>query len=154
MRITEGFMGCVTLSYVLKNGQDFNPGSAGGSNGRSLGAGLASPACIQDEENMKFNWNEEFPWGGGNRWGGKKPETRTESLGQDPWVITPRGENGNPLQYSYLENPMDREPGRLQSMGLQSQVGLSNWAHTQRLNFGNIYISINSCCSVTNINIF
>ena len=27
--------------------------------------------------------------------------------------------NGNPLQYSCLENPMDRDPGRLQSMGLQ-----------------------------------
>jgi len=27
------------------------------------------------------------------------------------------GGNGNPLQYSYLENPKDREePGRLQSM--------------------------------------
>jgi len=27
--------------------------------------------------------------------------------------------NGNPLQYSCLENPMDEEPGRLQSMGSQ-----------------------------------
>ena len=27
--------------------------------------------------------------------------------------------NGNPLQYSCLENPMDRGPGRLQSIGLQ-----------------------------------
>ena len=26
---------------------------------------------------------------------------------------------GNPLQYSCLENPMEREPGGLQSMGLQ-----------------------------------
>ena len=26
--------------------------------------------------------------------------------------------NGNPLQYSCLENPMEGEPGRLQSMGL------------------------------------
>ena len=26
--------------------------------------------------------------------------------------------NGNPLQYSCLENPMDEEAGRLQSMGL------------------------------------
>ena len=25
--------------------------------------------------------------------------------------------NGNPLHYSWLENPMDREPGGLQSMG-------------------------------------
>ena len=27
--------------------------------------------------------------------------------------------NGNPLQYSCLGNPMDRQPGRLQSMGSQ-----------------------------------
>ena len=27
--------------------------------------------------------------------------------------------NGNPLQYSYLENPMTAEPGRLSSMGLE-----------------------------------
>ena len=32
---------------------------------------------------------------------------------------SPRGGNGNTLQYSCLENPMDREPGRLQSTGLQ-----------------------------------
>ena len=33
---------------------------------------------------------------------------------------SPGGGNGNPLQYSCQENPMDREPGRLQSMGSQS----------------------------------
>ena len=27
--------------------------------------------------------------------------------------------HGNPLQYSCLENPMDRDPGGLQSMGSQ-----------------------------------
>ena len=27
--------------------------------------------------------------------------------------------NGNPLQYSCLENPMDKEPGGLQPMGSQ-----------------------------------
>ena len=33
---------------------------------------------------------------------------------------SPGEENGNPLQYSCLENPMDgEEPGRLQSMGSQ-----------------------------------
>ena len=30
---------------------------------------------------------------------------------------SPGEENGYPLQYSCLENPMDGEPGRLQSMG-------------------------------------
>ena len=33
---------------------------------------------------------------------------------------SPRGEHGDPLQYSCLENPMDREePGGLPSMGSQ-----------------------------------
>ena len=40
-------------------------------------------------------------------------------LGMIPGLgISPGGGNGNPLQYSCLENPMDREePGRLQSTG-------------------------------------
>ena len=33
---------------------------------------------------------------------------------------SPGGGHGNPLQYSCLENPMDREPYRLQSLGSQS----------------------------------
>ena len=32
---------------------------------------------------------------------------------------SPRGRHGSPPQYSCLGNPMDREPGGLQSMGLQ-----------------------------------
>ena len=32
---------------------------------------------------------------------------------------SPGGGHGNPLQYSCLENPMDREPGGLQFIGLQ-----------------------------------
>ena len=35
---------------------------------------------------------------------------------------SPGEENGNPLQYSCLGNPMDRGAGRLQSMGLQESV--------------------------------
>ena len=40
----------------------------------------------------------------------------------------PPGEgNGNPLQYSCLENPMDRGAGRLESMVSQKgQIGFSN----------------------------
>ena len=42
------------------------------------------------------------------------------SMGSIPGSGRSRGVgNGNPLQYSCLENPMDREPGRLQSMELQ-----------------------------------
>ena len=37
---------------------------------------------------------------------------------------SPGGEHDNPLQYFCLENPMEREPGGLQSMGSQ-RVGHS-----------------------------
>ena len=35
------------------------------------------------------------------------------------WGRSPGGGNGNPLQYSYLKNSMDKESGGLQSMGSQ-----------------------------------
>ena len=35
---------------------------------------------------------------------------------------SPRGGNGNPLQYSSLGNPMAEEPGRLHSKGSKSQT--------------------------------
>ena len=43
---------------------------------------------------------------------------------EDPGLIpgsgrSPREGHGNPLQYSCLENPMDEEPGKLQSVGSQ-----------------------------------
>ena len=46
----------------------------------------------------------------------------TGRLWVDPWVCTTPGEgNGNPLQYSCLENSMDRRAWQAtQSMGLQS----------------------------------
>ena len=37
---------------------------------------------------------------------------------------SPGGGHGSPLQYSYLENPMDRGSGRLKSIGLQSWTRL------------------------------
>ena len=59
-------------------------------------------------------------------------ETQVQSLG---WEDSTRDRNGNPLQYSCLENPMGKktkkkkkkipwaeEPGRLQSTGLQSDT--------------------------------
>ena len=35
------------------------------------------------------------------------------------WRRSPGEGNGNPFQYSCLENPMEEEPGRLQSTGSQ-----------------------------------
>ena len=57
---------------------------------------------------------------------------------QEMWVQFPGQEDpleeglANPLQYSCLENSMDRGPGRLPSMGLQ-RVGhdWNYWAHTK-----------------------
>ena len=45
----------------------------------------------------------------------------------------PGGGNGNPLQYSCLENPMDREAWWAAVHGVtDSWIQLSDWAHTQR----------------------
>ena len=40
--------------------------------------------------------------------------------------------NGNPLQYSYLENPMDREDWQATSMGLK-ELGTTELLSTQGL---------------------
>ena len=46
--------------------------------------------------------------------------TSAGDVGLTPGLGRSSGEgNGSPLQYSCLENPMDPEPGRLLSMGLQ-----------------------------------
>ena len=52
---------------------------------------------------------------------GKESTCNAGDLGSIPGLRrSPGGGPGNPLQYSYLENPMDREePGGLQSMGSQ-----------------------------------
>ena len=40
------------------------------------------------------------------------------NMGLIPWLgRSPRGEHENPLQYSCLENPIDRGAGGLQSVG-------------------------------------
>ena len=50
----------------------------------------------------------------------KESACNSGDLGLIPGLGRSPGEgNGNPLQYSYLENPMDREPGGLQSMESQ-----------------------------------
>ena len=58
----------------------------------------------------------------------KKSACQWRRCGSSPWVGTIPGEgNGNPLQYSYLENPMDRGAWRVTVHGLQkSQTQLSD----------------------------
>ena len=51
---------------------------------------------------------------------GKASAYNAGDLGSTPGLGRAPGEgNGNPLQYSCLENPLAEEPARLQSMGLQ-----------------------------------
>ena len=60
---------------------------------------------------------EDQSWGGSD---GKEFACNAGDLGLILGLGRSPGEdNGNPLQYSYLENRMDREPGRLQSTGSQ-----------------------------------
>ena len=48
---------------------------------------------------------------------GKESACDTEDLGSIPGSgRSPGEENANPVHYSYLGNPMDREPGGLQFM--------------------------------------
>ena len=56
--------------------------------------------------------------------GGSEVKNQTANSGDADLIPglgrSPGGENGNPLQCSCQENPMDRQPGRLQSVGSQS----------------------------------
>ena len=63
--------------------------------------------------------------------------------GFNPWVRKVSGEgNGNPLHYSCLENPRDRQPGGLHSKGLQtSWPPLSDWAAAVRVFINSLFIS-------------
>ena len=48
---------------------------------------------------------------------------------------SPGGGHSNPLQYSCLENPMDRGPGGLQSMGSQSWTRLRDFTFSLSFSF-------------------
>ena len=58
---------------------------------------------------------------------GKVSACNVGDLGLIPGLGRSPGEgNGNPLQYAYLENSMDRGASGLPSMGSQSQTRLRN----------------------------
>ena len=65
---------------------------------------------------LQSNSGVDFPGGSGV----KASACNAEDLGLIPGLgLSPGEGNGNPLQYSWLENIPWMEPGRLQSMGLQ-----------------------------------
>ena len=65
---------------------------------------------------LLFFFYDNFP-------GGSEDKESSCNVGDSRSVLglgRPPGEgNGNPLEYSCLENPTDEEPGRIWSMGLQ-----------------------------------
>ena len=62
----------------------------------------------------------------------KNPHTYAEDAGSIPGLgRSPGGGNGNPLQYSCLENFIDRGASRATVHGVtKSWTRLSNWTHT------------------------
>ena len=63
----------------------------------------------------------------------KNPPANAGDMGLIPRSRrSPGGGNGNPLQYSCLGNPMDKEPGGLQSMGFQRVSLMTKQQHAQR----------------------
>jgi len=70
--------------------------------------------CPEREYNSIHQWG--FPVGSAV----KNPPTNSGDTGLIPeFGRSPGEENGNPLQYSWPENSMDRGAWELQSMGLQ-----------------------------------
>ena len=92
----------------------------------------------------------------------KNPPDNAGEMGSIPGLRTSPGEvNDNLLQYSCLENPMDEEPGRLQSMGQQESDMTQQQKKQQystysivfmRLNLAN-YILLGPCSDVTYLQI-
>ena len=61
----------------------------------------------------------------------KESVCQAGDLGPIPGSGRPPGRgSGNPLQHSCLENPVEKEPGGLQSMGSHSQTRLSTHSHS------------------------
>ena len=91
---------------------------------------------------MVFLSSEVFPGGSD----GKESACNGGDQGLIPGLGRPPGEgNGNPLQYSCLENPMDRGPRWLQSMRSQRiehdwETNIHTVFHRQKLT--------NNCCTL------
>ena len=101
-----------------------------------LGRRKWQPICLHCRRHRRYGFD---PWAVKIPWVGKKEmATHLPALQetQEMWVRSLGCEdsvgwegNGNPLQYTCLENPMDKEPGGLQSIGSQSQKQLK-WLNT------------------------
>ena len=75
-----------------------------------------------------INWGLGFPCGSVVK---NPPAMQGTWVGSLGWERSPGVGNGNPLQYSCLENPMDRGPWRATVCGVaKSQTRLSDFTHS------------------------
>ena len=64
---------------------------------------------------------------------GKNPSANVGDAGFIPGLgRSPGGGNGNPLQYSYLENPMDRGAGRAIAHGVAKESDMTEWVNNNK----------------------
>ena len=107
----------------------------------SISRWMDKKAVVHIHNGVLFSHSKEYIWISSNEvdetaayyteW--SKPERKTPIQYTNAYI---REGNGIPLQYSCLENPMDGEPGRLQSMG-SLRVG-HDWASSlSRVGEGN-----------------
>ena len=58
----------------------------------------------------------------------------------------PGGGNGNPLQYSYLENSLDREAWQVAIQGVAEESGMTEYTHTQVDNINKSFCNLTRLC--------
>ena len=71
-------------------------------------------------------------------WGSIPGPVYPRRLGLHPWVgRSPGGGHGNPLQYSCLDSPMDREPGglRLKGLSINAHINTDQLTTLERLTY-------------------
>ena len=107
---------------------------------KSLGFSILPPLLQRWERGWKWSYYLFMPtWGMGlpRRCSGKESACQCRRHEFDPrWGRSPGG-NGNPLQYSCLENPMDRGAWQVTVHGLQ-RVG-HNWATDHMPTWGSVH---------------
>ena len=95
---------------------------------------VVSLSLFLSQNNFLHKFNAFLGFPGGSE--GKASACNAGDLGSIPGSgRSPGGGNGNPLQYSYLENPMDGEAWRATGHRVaKSRTQLSDFTHALRLN--------------------
>ena len=106
---------------------------------------VKNPPAVQETWVQSMGWEDPLEKGTSLKFPGssdsKVPAYNTGDPGSIPGSGRSPGEgNGNPLQYSCLENIMSEEPGKLQSMELQSDT--TEWLHFHPLQYSGLEKSV------------